>query len=131
MLELNKECRIILELISFMKTKTKKIQRVEFCGWDGPLCCPFCGKEADVSKRPAKVCKHTLFVATSEGGFEYRSARYNKLMKIEGVENEDIGSSYSGYDGFTDRLPCQDAVKFTVGPPAPANLTAYYGFAPA
>jgi hypothetical protein len=46
-------------------------------------------------------------------GFEDRSARFDQLMGIEGVADDDVELGDKGYDGFTDRVCCPDSVKFT------------------
>jgi hypothetical protein len=116
-----------------MSKKTHNIQRVELASYDIPLHCPFCGARAfdpDPEKQAKlKPCQHTLFIAHDEG-FEYRSPRFDQLMGIEGVADDDVELGDTGYDGFTDRVCCPDSVKFATYIPAPSFFGAYYGFAP-
>ena len=116
-----------------MSKKTHNIQRVELASYDIPLHCPFCGERAydpDPEKQAKlKPCQHTLFIAHDEG-FEYRSARFDQLMGIEGVADDDVELGDKGYDGFTDRVCCPDSVKFATYIPAPSFFGAYHGFAP-
>jgi hypothetical protein len=116
-----------------MSQKTShQIQRVELIGQDIPLHCPFCGVQAytpDDDQPPTfATCGHLLFIAHDEG-FEYRSPRFDRLMNLEGVANEDVDPGTKGYDEFTDRVICEDAVKFASYVPAPSFFGAYYGFA--
>lgn len=113
--------------------KKHNIQRVALASYDIPLHCPFCGAcahDPDPEKQARlKPCQHTLFMVHDEG-FEYRSARFDQLMGIEGVADDDVELGDKGYDGFTDRVCCPDSVKFATFIPAPSFFGAYYGFAP-
>lgn len=116
-----------------MSKNPPTIQRVELLSHDMPLHCPFCGKcaydPAPEKQAQLKPCQHTLFVAHDEG-FEYRSARFDQLMGIEGIADDDIELGNKGYDAFTDRICCQNSVKFAAYIQAPSFFGAYYGFAP-
>ena len=116
-----------------MKAEIARIQRIELACYTLRLYCPLCGKVAYPEDAEGlaelKPCKHTLFVAHDEG-FEYRSSRFNQLMKIENVADDDLELDGKGYDDFTDKLCCPDSVKFAIYVPAPSCFGAYYGFAP-
>jgi hypothetical protein len=116
-----------------MSKKTHNIQRVELASYDIPLHCPYCGEcvYARDSEKLAKLkpCQHMLFIAHDEG-FEYRSARFDQLMAIEGIADNDIELGDKGYDGFTDRVCCPNSFKFAIYIPAPSFFGAYFGFAP-
>lgn len=109
---------------------TNMIQRVELACYDSPLHCPFCGSLAyrpnSNEPVPASPCEHLLFCAHDEG-FEFRSARFDKIMGIEGIPNEDVEIE-EGYDNYTDGVACRDAVKFATYVPAPSGMGCYYGF---
>jgi hypothetical protein len=76
-----------------------------------------CAYDLDPEKQAKlKPCQHTRFMVHDEG-FEDRSARFDQLMGIEGVADDDVELGDKGYDGFTDRVCCPDSVKFTPYPP--------------
>jgi hypothetical protein len=52
-------------------------------------------------------------------------------MGITGVDSEDIELGERGWDGYTDGLGCDGAVKFACYPLPPAGIGAHVGFAPA
>jgi len=114
------------------KKAAAKIQRVVLNTYDLSVHCPFCGETPDVRKDgqlvglKKKRCKHLLFIAHDEG-FEFRSARFNKLMKLPKGEDFHIEV---GYDKFTDSTPTPEGVKFAVFTPSPVFFGAYYGFVP-
>jgi hypothetical protein len=116
-----------------MPKKKNLIQRVETWRYDLPLHCPFCGAKAidpESETSPlANLCKHVLFVAHDEA-FEIRSDKFNSLMGIEGIEDDDIELGEKGYDGFTDQVVLADSIKFAIYTPAPSFFGAYIGFAP-
>jgi hypothetical protein len=100
------------------------------------LHCPFCDAvvlSGDPDNEDGPVpCPHTLFIATDHG-FEYRSARFDRIMKIEGVDNADVmkdDDEIASYDEYTDSVCCPDAVKYAVYAPPPSFFGAYFGFAP-
>lgn len=119
-----------------MSTKKSKpaIQRVELnTFYDHKIHCPFCGQQVvgpgDDEEWQSTPCPHTLFVATDDG-FEFRSARFNEAMDLSGVDDADIDLPDAGYDGLTDQVVIDDALKFAayVGPPG--GMGSYVGFAP-
>ena len=110
------------------------------------IVCPFCGKTVCQSVERAEetgwvfdpkteVCEHTLFVATSEGGFEYRSQRFNRHMNLPDDQEPmpDLPPSPEdpedtmGIDEFTSRVNMPGAVKMTS---SDCHIEAYAGFAP-
>jgi hypothetical protein len=112
-----------------MSHKTShQIQRVEMIGQDIALHCPFCGARAydpdDDTPPTFDTCGHVLFVAHDEG-FEYRSLRFDRLMNLEGVVDEDVDPGTKGYDAFTDGVVCENAIKFACYVPAPSFYGAY------
>lgn len=120
------------------KKSAAKIQRVVLNTYDLSVHCPFCGETPDIRKDgeltgfKKKNCKHLLFVAHDEG-FEFRSDRFNKLMKLPKGDFRPKGKDFHidvGYDEFTDATPAPEGVKFAVYVPAPVFFGAYYGFAP-
>lgn len=115
-----------------MSTRKPKIQRVELSNYSLPLYCPFCGviahESVDNSDKEVAPCEHVLFIAHDEG-FEYRSGRFNVLMKISEQEDDDIELGEHGYDGFTDKVPLSDAIKFALYVPAPSFFGVYIGLA--
>jgi hypothetical protein len=106
---------------------------------DGSMACPFCGKEIIPSEEVADesgwsfdsgdVCEHTLFIATSEGGFEYRSSLFNIHMKLP--DDQDPEPSLCNEDVSVDELTSQvslpGAVKICNRDPL---WQLYAGFAP-
>jgi hypothetical protein len=118
-----------------------KITRVELDCYDIPIHCLFCGQRViavpdsaptgqEPLENPITPCKHTLFVATDEG-FEYRSSRFNKAMKLSASTKDprpDLGEE--NYDSFTDKVAIANAIKLAIYVPAPSGLGAYIGFAP-
>jgi hypothetical protein len=120
------------------KKGTARIQRVELHTYDLPVHCPFCGQTPDNRKGgemlglKKKVCKHLLFMAHDEG-FEYRSDRFNRLMKIPKGDFEPKDEDFhvdGSFDAFTDKTPAPEGVKFAVYVPGPSGFGGYYGFAP-
>ena len=120
-----------------MSAQKDEIQCSEFCPCDDPLLCPFCGSTlydpnaGEESGEPP--CPHVLFIAYDEG-FEFRSERFNSLMGITGVSDDDLKSlvhkGESAFDGFTSRVCCKDAVKYAIYIPAPSFFGVYIGVAP-
>jgi hypothetical protein len=51
-------------------------------------------------------------------------------MNIQGVDDDDVDLGDKGYDGFTDRVELENAIKFSIYTPAPSFFGAYIGFAP-
>ena len=90
-----------------MAKKKNLIQRVETWRYDLPLHCPLCGAKAidpeSDSDPTGDLCKHVLFLAHDEG-FELRTDRFNALMNIQGVDDDEVDLGDKGYDGFTDRV---------------------------
>ena len=117
-----------------MPKKKHLIQRVEILSHDHPVHCPFCGAQAiatgDSEEMVTEFCEHVLFMA-HDAGFEYRSAKFDSLMGISGVESDEIDLGEKGFDGYTDEVELVDAVKFALYQPAPSFFGAYVGFAPA
>jgi hypothetical protein len=115
-----------------MKNK-KTIQRVELNEHEIALHCPFCGVKTydpePVAEMTISKCAHLLFVA-HDMGFEYRSDKFDALMKIVGLEGDDIELGDKGIDGFTDSLEVADSVKFAVYQGAPSFYGTYIGYAP-
>jgi hypothetical protein len=116
-----------------MSKNKNSIQRVEILTDEYPIHCPFCGALA-ISARNAEemateFCEHVLFMAHDEG-FEYRSAKFDSLMGINGVDTYEIKIGEQGFDGYTDRVELVDSVKFALYQPAPSFFGAYIGFAP-
>ena len=125
-------------LLMSKKKAAGKIQRVVLNTYDLSVYCPFCGETPDNRKNgelvgfKKKPCKHLLFIAHDEG-FEYRSDRFNKLMKLPKGEFKPKDEDFHievGYDKFTDGTPAPEGVKFAIYVPAPVFFGAYYGFAP-
>ena len=116
-----------------MNRRNQKIQRVELLGQETALHCPFCGAKAyspdPDETQSLKPCEHALFVAHDEG-FEYRSPRFDRIMNLAGVADDDIDPGAKGYDALTDGVICPDAVKFACYVPAPSFFGSYHGFAP-
>jgi hypothetical protein len=105
-----------------------KIQRVELDSlWDSGLFCLFCGQKV-LDGANVNPCPDTLFVATSEGGFEFRSARLNAIYAWQGLDESEIDVG-DGCSSFTDQIPISDAIKITLSGPAPSGLQVYVGFA--
>lgn len=106
---------------------------------DGSMACPFCGKEiipsdenaeeSDWSFDSGEVCEHTLFVATSGGGFEYRSPLFNKNIGLPDDPDQDPspGDEAVSVDELTSRVSLQGAVKICNRDPF---FEVYAGFAP-
>jgi hypothetical protein len=106
---------------------------------NGSMACPFCGKEiipsdevadeSDWSFDMGDVCEHTLFVATSEGGFEYRSSLFNSHMKFPDDQdpNPPSGNEHVSVDELTSRVSLPGAVKICNRDPF---WQLYAGFAP-
>lgn len=115
-----------------MHDEKNKIQRVETWRTDLPLFCPFCGAKIYEPDPELDVivdgCKHLLFVAHDEG-FALRTARFDALMKITGVEDVDLSDVEHGYDGFTNQVVLADSIKFAIYTPAPSFFGAYIGVA--
>ncbi len=116
-----------------MAKKNVKIQRVELSCYHLPLHCPFCGQlvfhpDSD-SELDLSPCKHTLFIA-DDMTFHCRSKRFNQLKNIADVKDDDVDTGDGSYDGYTDDVPVENAIKFAVYIPAPSFFGAYYGFAP-
>ena len=102
---------------------TNRIQMVELNCRDQSLYFPFCGQQVmqpdpEAANPGCHPCAHTLFIATDEG-FEHRSARFDQLMRIEGVPDIALELGESGYDAFTDEVCCPGAVNYAVYTPAP------------
>jgi len=100
---------------------------------EDPIHCTFCGHkvllEADAEEQ-ISPCKHTLFVATSEGGFEYSS---DKLHGLTDLSNDFDFYGYlpdEGVDEFIEQLDLIDSYVVEAGAPAPAGLSVYVGFWP-
>jgi len=82
-----------------------------------------------------EVCEHTLFVATSEETFEYRSERFNQHMNLPNDDDwwpklpspPDDPNGRMSLDEFTSRVDIPGAVKFTGGD---FHIAVYVGFAP-
>ena len=110
------------------------------------IVCPFCQKTVCQSVERAEetgwvfdpkteVCEHTLFVATSEETFEYRSERFNQHMNLPNDDDwwpklppppDDPGGRMS-LDEFTSCVDIPGAIKFTSGD---LHIAVYVGFAP-
>ena len=73
-------------------------------------------------------CPHTLFIC-HDYGFEYRSADYNKLKGIEGLNNDEIPIE-EGWDHYTNSLELNGAIKLAGYAPAPSFFGFYIGIAP-
>lgn len=116
-----------------MSKKKPRIQRIELLTDEHAIHCPFCGalgiSQGDSEDMVTEFCEHALFMAHDEG-FEYRSSRFDLLMKIEGVDNDEVDLGDKGMDGFTDAVPLDGSVKFALYQPAPSFFGAYVGFAP-
>jgi hypothetical protein len=116
--------------------QAEKIQKVELnIFYDISLFCPFCGtKVVDVQAgelggNPINPCSHTLFIVTDEG-VEFRSERFNENLGLTDIDDDDIELPERGWDGLTDQVAIQDAIKIASYVPAPSGLGAYVGFAP-
>jgi hypothetical protein len=115
-----------------MPSKKSLIQRVELLSGEHPVHCPFCGAPGisnDDENLIEDFCEHVLFMG-HDAGFEYRSARFDELMNISGVDSEDIDFGDKGLDGFTDTVQMPGSIKFALYTPAPSFFGAYIGFAP-
>ena len=93
------------------------MQRVQLDGYDGPLHCPFCGRET-IAEEGISPCEHTLFIATDEV-LPYCSDRVKKRSLVKQAEEE-------GWDGATDELEYDDSVKFAL---YVGGSGAYVGYA--
>jgi len=87
---------------------------------DLKIYCPFCGTAA-VTPDGLNQCEHTLFHASSEGGFEYVSA---KLDFTADVDLDELSM-----DEFLDELEYPNAIRIDVFQPAPSGFCGYVGFA--
>ena len=106
---------------------------------DGSIACPFCGKEiipseeliddSDWSFDSGEVCEHTLFVVTSEGGFEYRSSLFNSHMNLPDDDDQDPSPTDEdvSVDELTSRVSLPGAVKICNRDPL---WQLYVGFVP-
>jgi len=113
----------------------RKIARVELDCYDSPIHCIFCGKriinlpppdtDEDTSNTTIQPCEHTLFVATDEG-FEYRSGRFDEVLKKSSKGTDDDDDSY---DSITDNLDISNAIKLAIYVPPPGFWGSYVGFA--
>ena len=116
-----------------MANKKHLIQRVEILTDEHPIHCPFCGAmgltAGDSEDMVEDFCEHVLFMA-HDVAFEYRSERFDKLMGIVGVEDDDIEIGDDGIDGYTDKVELANSVKFALYQPAPSFFGVYVGFAP-
>lgn len=115
--------------------KKEKIKKTET---DYPIDCPFCKQlirsenEDEEYFYESNICEHTLFVA-DDAGFEYRSERFNKNMKIESADDEDYDEFIPegmNIDEFTDEVTIPGSVKYAIYEGLGGSLGAYYGFAP-
>jgi len=119
-----------------MKKKKSNIQRIELSDTANGLFCPFCGARGlppaeEWGKVAFEPCQHVLFIA-HDMEFEYRAKRFDTLMNIEGVEEDELElPDENGIDGFTDGTPLTDAIKFASYEGAPSFYGTYIGFAPA
>ena len=108
-----------------------RIQRVEL-PHETSIYCPFCGKDVHVIRDDEidlNPCPHTLFIAHDEG-FEYRSKKFNEVMRLP-VELDDLSDmGDENYDSITDKSPIPYSIKFASYQPAPSFFGVYVGFDP-
>lgn len=108
-----------------------------------PICCGFCGHqviahEEEMSEAPTP-CKHTLFVAHTEG-IEYLDERARKQIVNKGyvIEGDDFLEIHLANDEEESLYPHElsESLEFTDGIAieahvgAPSSMTTYVGFAP-
>jgi hypothetical protein len=119
-----------------MTKKESKIQRIELADTAQGLFCPFCGARGlppaeEWGQVAFEPCRHVLFIA-HDLEFEYRAKRFDRLMKIEDVDGDELElPDENGIDGFTDGTPLADAIKFASYEGPPSFYGTYIGFAPA
>ena len=119
-----------------MTKKVSKIQRIEITDIGQGLFCPFCGARGlppaeEWGQVAFEPCQHVLFIA-HDMEFEYRAKRFDRLMKIEDVDGDELElPDEKGIDGFTDDTPVSGAIKFASYEGAPSFYGTYIGFAPA
>lgn len=116
------------------KNGADPIQRIELSTRHAPpLHCPFCGERVvgwDADDSSATMpCRHTLFVA-HDMGFEFRSSRFDEAMGLGGIEADDVDLPEAGFDGLTDHVRIDGAVKFAWYEGPPGQMGSYVGFAP-
>jgi hypothetical protein len=121
-----------------LENEARKVQRIELSSRymdSHPLYCLFCGervldlaRSVDAGFPYVHPCPHTLYIATDEG-FAYCSPRAQALFGV----SEDGKRDYpldEGWDGLTDRVPFQNAVKIASYTPAPSDMGGYICFVP-
>jgi len=97
------------------------MQRVDLKFYEGPLHCPFCGKET-IGEAKVSSCKHTLFVAVDEG-LEYCSKQIERDILEKEAETD-------GWDKATDKFSYPESVKFAIYQAPPSFMGQYIGYAP-
>jgi hypothetical protein len=108
--------------------------------------CPYCSHQISPSIESAEetgwvfdrdrdVCEHTLFVATSEGGFEYRAPRYSAFMGLP-ADQDPTPELPPSPDDPEDTLTWNEFTSLPTVPRAEkilsfdGHIDLYVGFAP-
>jgi len=96
------------------------------------LNCPVCGEKIyDEQSINENYCSHTLFIATSDGGFEFCDERVKANLNIPfDVEiNEYISNNIeTGVSELTDKISIPNSIKIIIYEPSPGMLEVYYGY---
>ena len=104
--------------------------REQFDG--GKLNCPVCNEQIyDEENVNERFCNHTLFIATSEGGFEYCDDRVKNNLNIP--LDEDINEYVENkleleINELTNKISIPNSFKIVICTPAPGMLEVYYGY---
>ena len=108
-----------------------------------PICCGFCGHEViaheDEMAEAPTPCKHTIFVAHTEG-IEYMAERAKQQIVDKGyvIEGDDLLEIHLGSDEEESIYPYElvevlefpDGIVIEAHVGAPSGMSSYIGFAP-
>jgi hypothetical protein len=108
-----------------------------------PICCSFCGHEViaheEMESSEPTPCKHTLFVAVSDG-IQYLDGRSKQQILEKGyvINDEGLLEIHSADDDeeilypsdLTETLNFIDGIVVEAHVGAPSGMTLYVGFAP-
>jgi len=111
----------------------KKIELI----WPTNIVCPFCNQLIQTINEDDKVsefkrCEHTIFMAHDEG-FEFRINLVNSLLNIDPKEDGmdiEVPDEICGFDGFTDLIKIDGAIKIAAYEDCTNPAGIYYGFKP-
>lgn len=111
----------------------KKIELI----WPTNIVCPFCNQliqtiNEDDEVSEFKRCEHTIFSAHDEG-FEFRTNLVNSLLNIDPKEDGmdiEVPDEICGFDGFTDLIKIDGAIKIAAYEDCTNPAGIYYGFIP-